>query len=126
MKIKRILVLTLGLVAAAVTVYAHPPSDFKIGYDSHTKVLSVEVIHKVKNSAKHFIDDVNIYLNNKIAVKQVFKSQTDKEMQKGIYLIIDASPGDEIKVEADCNFVGKGKKVFKVSVENIKDEKNDK
>lgn len=120
MRVKRTLVLMLGLIASAAEVYAHPPSDFKIGYDAGTKILSVEVIHKVKDSAKHFIDDINVYLNNKIAVKQVFKSQTDKEMQKVIYMVIDAAPGDEIKVKADCNFVGSGEKVLKISKEDTK------
>ncbi|MBN1383504.1 MAG: hypothetical protein JW983_01310 [Elusimicrobia bacterium] len=114
---KKFLVLMLGLFFLTGQVYAHPPSDLKIEYDINTKILSVEIIHNVKNPERHFVRDIKVYLNGKIIVTQFFKSQGDKKIQKCIYTVIDAKPGDEIKIEAECNFVGKKNKVFKLSAE---------
>ncbi|MFC2061603.1 hypothetical protein ACFLUV_03745 [Elusimicrobiota bacterium] len=106
MKTRIVLIVVLSLAVIGGTGSAHPPSDFNIDYDFQTKILTVEAVHNVGNADSHYIDDINVYLNGTAIIKQEFKKQFDGNMQKGVYLIIDAAAGNEIKVEADCNHAG--------------------
>ncbi len=86
---------------------AHPADSIQIDFDS-TYNLKVKIHHPVKKfPSDHYINQVTVKLNDKEIIKQVFKTQTDKEWQNVNYLVIDAKPGDKISVTAVCSIFGK-------------------
>ncbi len=95
-------------------VYGHPPKDIIIQFDNTTKILKCKIIHQTKDPKKHYIDDVKVFLNNKVIIKQEFKQQTTNEEQEVIYAVVDANVNDKISVGADCNMFGSLKKEINV------------
>ena len=92
----------------------HPPSDIQLQYDKKTNVLTVTALHQVRDSKQHYINEVDIWLDNTQIVTQKFSSQCDNTKQMAQYLVIDAKPGSIIKVSATCNRGGTLEKTLKV------------
>ncbi|MFH1416098.1 MAG: hypothetical protein ABIH89_08475 [Elusimicrobiota bacterium] len=104
MNIKKIvLVLLVMIFAAGGYSYSHPPSKMTFSYDTDTKVLIVIMNHEVKNPKEHYIEDVSVYLDDRLIAEQSFGSQIYVEKQVAVYLVVDANLGNTIKVRADCN-----------------------
>ena len=96
-------------------VYAHPPSDIKITYDSNAKVLKAVIMHNVSDVKKHFIYKVDTALNGKEIINQAISQQDNNVSQTVSYLIPDVNAGDLLSVEGYCNLSGSLKKEIKVS-----------
>jgi len=95
-------------------VFAHPPTDIIFNYNAKNKILSVGIVHSVKDSKKHFIKEIDIKVNNKDWINQEFSSQTNLDVQAASYAQVDLKKGDAIEVLAVCNQSGKFSKKFKV------------
>jgi desulfoferrodoxin (superoxide reductase-like protein) len=109
----RILIFLISLFSSYVGfVSAHPPKKIEIEIDYSKKLIEVTVIHTVKDSITHYIDMINIELNEQNIIKQVFLSQMTKEKQKVIYLINDFETEDKITIIANCNRYGKKKRTI--------------
>ena len=93
--------------------YAHPPSDIKITFDSKTKILNAIIIHNVSNPSKHYIKEVDVFLNGKKIIQQSISQQDNFDNQSVSYLIPDAKVGDVFSVEGDCSISGKLEKQLK-------------
>ncbi len=107
-----------GLLLALVILTplaAHPPGSIDFNYDTETGILTVKVIHSVKDASKHYINKVEIELNGTQLIEQKFRSQLDEENQEALYKVIDAKAGDKFTVEAYCNISGKKKTEFEVT-----------
>ena len=98
-------ILTIILLIAAITIFAHPPISFKIIYNE--TMLSIGIRHEVDNASKHHIDKLSIEHEGEILIMQKFNGQTSKEMQEAIYKIDGLEEGDKIKITAHCNIAGK-------------------
>jgi desulfoferrodoxin (superoxide reductase-like protein) len=98
------------MVLANLSVYAHPPSDIIITYDTQTKVLHAVVMHNTMNTVKHYIKKVEVALNNKLIITQMFALQGNNVSQDVTYIVPDAKIGDKISVEGECNISGELKK----------------
>ncbi len=111
------LMITIGVLFLSFKpVFGHPPSSLKIEFNLADHVLKVDVLHEVKDPAKHFIYKVAVDLNGKEIIKQTFKTQRDSTGLNVIYMIIDAKVGDEIGVTGFCSISGKKKETIKVQL----------
>jgi desulfoferrodoxin (superoxide reductase-like protein) len=95
-------------------VFAHPPTDIIFNYNAKSKILSVGIVHSVKDSKKHFIKEVNIKVNGKEWITQKFTSQPTADVQASSYAQVELKKGDVIEVLAVCNEKGELKKTFKI------------
>jgi hypothetical protein len=98
-------VLIFSLVSSQV--YAHPPSDINITFDSNTKILQAQMIHGTGNPMKHYINKVHIALNNKVIIEHKISLQDNNQSQSVSYFIPDVKSGDIISVAGYCNLSGK-------------------
>lgn len=116
MKISRFalsVIFPLSLVLLApVNIFAHPPSDIRIDFNSTTKVLKVDLVHDSRDVKKHFIESVIVWVGNKKMITQEMLQQADLNGQKASYIVLDAAPAARISVEGECNRFGKLKKDF--------------
>lgn len=109
------IILSLVLGSISCELSAHPPKDLSLEYDVASRILKVAVLHQVRDASKHYIDDVEVFLGKKKMISQKFGRQKDLNGQEALYFIIDALPGTEIAVAADCNLGGTLKKSLVVS-----------
>lgn len=107
-------IIFMVMVLANLSAYAHPPSDIIISYDTQTKVLHAVIMHNTMNTVKHYIKQVEVALNDKVIITQMFSLQGNNVSQDVTYLVPDAKAGDKLSVDADCNLSGDLKKAITV------------
>jgi desulfoferrodoxin (superoxide reductase-like protein) len=93
---------------------AHPPSKIVLEFNAETSILKVAMTHEVKDAAKHYIEKIEIKLNDKEILVQDFLTQQDTEEQTALYHIHDAKQGDTLEVTAHCNVFGKEKETLQI------------
>jgi len=115
--------LVLILFLSINSFFAHPPSGLELEFDPIEHILTIVILHPVKDFSKHYIYKITVELNEKEIIRQEFKIQSNKEEQEAIYMIIDAKEGDKITVTAYCNISGKKKETLEIGLqENIETE----
>ncbi|PTV99811.1 hypothetical protein C8C76_10933 [Halanaerobium saccharolyticum] len=104
---KRVLFFTIALVLSlTLSVYAHPPGDIEMSFNTENKMLEVTIPHNSNDNSDHFINNVKVYLNDSLHIEQNFIMQTDNEVQYLHYMIPGAKAGDTIRLNAECNKFG--------------------
>ncbi|PUU95379.1 hypothetical protein [Halanaerobium sp.] len=104
---KRVLFFTVALVLSlTLSVYAHPPGDIEMSFNTENKMLEVTIPHNSNDNSDHFINNVKVYLNDNLHIEQNFIMQTDNEVQYLHYMIPGAKAGDTIRLNAECNKFG--------------------
>jgi desulfoferrodoxin (superoxide reductase-like protein) len=104
---KRVLFFTIALVLSlTLSVYAHPPGDIEMSFNTENKMLEVTIPHNSNDNSDHFINNVKVYLNDNLHIEQNFIMQTDNEVQYLHYMIPGAKAGDTIRLNAECNKFG--------------------
>jgi len=98
----------LLLFVLSLSVSAHPPGEIEMSFDLENKMLEVTIPHGSQDNAAHFIDNVDVYLNDNLHVEQAFLVQTDNDKMYLHYMLPGAESGDTIRVSADCNRFGSG------------------
>ena len=101
-------------LSAASTVYAHPPSDIKITFDSKTNMLKAVIVHNTSNPVNHYIKKVDVGLNGKEIIEQTISRQDNNSDQTVSYFIPDIKNGDVVSVEGHCSISGKLQKEISV------------
>ncbi|MCT4639918.1 MAG: hypothetical protein N4A72_19620 [Bacteroidales bacterium] len=104
-KFKILLVLITFLGLSSVTE-AHPPKKVIAKYNKESAVLTIEIIHSVKEATSHYIDAIVIYKNGEEISKLKPSEQTGKEKHTETMILKDLKSGDLIKVKAKCNKFG--------------------
>ena len=110
---KRAAILLFGMILLNAALHAHPPSAIKLSLDPNTHLLQVTVMHDTQKPKEHFIKTIQIQINGKDAVKQVFSSQTDAQKRAATYLLEDVKAGDQISASGECNMYGKKTEILK-------------
>ncbi len=108
-------ILVCFFILSVSLVYAHPPSNITITFDSKTKMLTAVITHQVSNPATHYIYKVDVGLNGKEIISQQISRQDNNNAQTVSYFIPDAKPGDSLSVEGYCNISGKLEKEISVA-----------
>lgn len=104
MKKNRICAIVLLLILVfTLKTFAHPPSKIDLEFNNEEKILRIEVHHPVLLVRNHYINKIEVYLNDDLIIVQDFDHQLTKKTQKAGYFIFEAEKGDVIKVKANCN-----------------------
>lgn len=106
MKSMKVVILALFLCIGFILT-AHPASGVELNFDKETSLLTVDFMHKVSDAGDHFIFEVKVYLNKDEIITQKIEQQETNEGGNLVFKIIDAKPGDKIKVRTNCNKSGK-------------------
>ena len=116
---KRLIIIFIVFVFLSITsaVYAHPPSDINMSFDSKTKILTAIIMHNTSNPVSHYIKKVDVGLNGKEIIEQGISRQDNNESQTVAYLIPDVQDKDVLSVEGYCSISGKLKKEITVNLE---------
>lgn len=110
-------VLILMIMFFVSSMFAHPPQDIALDFNSENHMLTAVVGHTVNNRIRHYINKIVVELNGEQIIQQNFKSQVGDEDQVVQYVIVDAKDGDKITVTAFCNISGKKKATVDVVIE---------
>jgi len=100
-KILNFVLLTVLIIS--LKVYSHPPTKIDLNFDNENKILKVEVHHPVLLPENHYINKIEVYLNDNLIIVQEFDRQLTKKAQKAGYFIFEAKKDDVIKVKVSCN-----------------------
>ncbi|WP_111573302.1 hypothetical protein [Halanaerobium saccharolyticum] len=112
---KKVLLLTVVLMLSlSLSVYAHPPGEIEMSFNSENNMLEVTIPHNSDDSSAHFVNDVTVSLNGEQHIDQVFIMQTDEENQYLHYMIPGAKSGDTISLTAECNRFGSSEREITV------------
>jgi desulfoferrodoxin (superoxide reductase-like protein) len=91
------------MLVFSLKTYTHPPTKIDLEFDSEEKILKVEIHHPVLFVRQHYIDKIEVYVNDDLKIVQELDHQLTKKTQKAGYFIFEAGKGDVIKVKANCN-----------------------
>ena len=106
MKKFTITVLLCLIAFVPLKIFGHPPSKVELNFDFQTKILNVKVSHSINDVGKHYINKIEVYLDDELMVVQNFKTQKDNKIQEALYFLNEAEAGNKIKVKAICNIFG--------------------
>lgn len=113
---KKILIITMILmIGLTMNVLAHPPGNVEMNFNSSNKMVEVSISHSSKNNSEHFVNEVEIYLNDNLQIEQNFIMQTNDKSQYLHYMLPGAKSGDTIKIVAKCNKYGDLESEIKVN-----------
>ncbi len=93
------------LLILATSIKANSPSSIDLSYDYDTKILDVKVFHNVADANTHFIETLDIYVNDVLNISQGFTNQNTTSYLE-VSFSISVYYGDTIKVTAICNIAG--------------------
>jgi desulfoferrodoxin (superoxide reductase-like protein) len=100
--ISLMLITTIILSTQAI---AHPPQDMVLLYDFEIKILTVTITHNSPGPTLHYINQVNIKVNDELIISESYDSQPSTSQFSYTYTV-QAETGDEIEVMAFCNIQG--------------------
>ena len=107
---KTMLIITISFIILSPQLFAHPPGKIELTFNNETKILQVEIQHEVRDSEKHYVNKIEVFLNDELRIIQNFKKQVSKVAQKATFLMSEAEVENKIKVVAYCNIHGKRNK----------------
>lgn len=97
-----LLISTIGLTT---NVFAHPPLDMELDYNLDTSELSVTITHETPGPSIHYVNKVDIEINDVIIISEDYTSQPTNNLFTYTYTV-NAEIGDIITVIAYCNIQG--------------------
>jgi hypothetical protein len=101
------------LTFLTTTVKSHSPNAMNVNYNTQTDTLTAIINHSVNDNTTHYVNLVEIWINDQLNKTQVYTSQPTLNEFTYTYNII-ASTSDEIKVKASCNLGGSNTKIITV------------
>lgn len=103
---KRILLLMMaGLIVFVSGALAHAPGNLGLTYYPGSQVLSVELNHTVDDKYKHFINKIDVQVNDDVVQSYYYHGQENSKLSLN-EIKIKARDGDVINVVAYCNREG--------------------
>ncbi|MGM0508299.1 MAG: hypothetical protein ACQERZ_03945 [Fusobacteriota bacterium] len=102
--------LLVGLVLLSAGIFAHAPKEIELKVDTKTKELEVKISHGVPNVTKHYVNQLEVFINGEKKIIQNSKTQINSDYQMVKYILPDIKKGDKLEVKADCNIYGSKKK----------------
>ncbi len=97
--------LLISTLTLATTTLAHPPQDMTLTYDLGTTTLNVTITHESPAPTVHYIETVEIKLNDVLYDTYDYTSQPTNDIFTYSYTVI-GSIGDVIEVTSICNIQG--------------------
>jgi len=100
-----ICMLLISTIPLATTAMAHPPQDMVLDYELDITTLSVTITHETPAPTVHYVNQVDIELNDELIISEEYTSQPTNDVFTYEYLV-SAEIGDELKVTSYCNIQG--------------------
>ena len=97
--------LLISTLAMATTTLAHPPQDMTLEYDLNTSTLNVTIRHESPAPTVHYIEKVDIKLNDVLYDSFDYTSQPTNDVFTYSYTVTGVI-GDIIEVTSFCNIQG--------------------
>jgi desulfoferrodoxin (superoxide reductase-like protein) len=104
---KKLSLLIMALIFATVFAKADAPKKINISYQDGN--LKIEVLHRVRNANKHYIDQIVVKVNGKEVKTFQLDKQTSTSSQVSEIELPDLKKGDQIEVTTRCNEFGQKK-----------------
>lgn len=101
------LLVTLAVLTLVIGLSAHAASEITAKYTAKTKILTIAYNHSVKDPAAHFIQGIQVRLNDFTIISQVASAQDDASGGEFIYRIPNLKKGDVLDIILDCNKGGR-------------------
>lgn len=92
------------LMMLAGTAFSHPPTEMLLSYDKETKTLHVDIKHISDSLREHHIRRLIVYRNDEEAQDMNFNTQKPPGMDADV--VVEAQPGDVLRVKAVCSEAG--------------------
>jgi uncharacterized membrane protein YozB (DUF420 family) len=89
------------ILAASTPVTAHAPEDITLIYNEQREILTIAVKHDVKDPATHYVEMLEIYLNDALIIERTFDEQPRDNFNERFNL--PAKEGDSIRARALWN-----------------------
>ncbi|ADQ14631.1 hypothetical protein [Halanaerobium hydrogeniformans] len=104
---KKVFLITAVIIFLfSLTAFSHPPADIEMAFELENNILEASVTHRSQNNQDHFVEKVEIFLNDELMIKQDFLIQSNNDQQNLLYLMPGVVEGDTIKIIAYCNQFG--------------------
>ena len=102
-----LILIAVGVFLSFIPEYvkSHSPNNMNINYNTQTDTLTVTINHSVNDNTTHYVNLVEIWINEQLNVTQSYTSQPSLNEFTYTYNI-NASTNDEIEVKASCNLGG--------------------
>ncbi|MDP8266393.1 MAG: hypothetical protein P9M07_05545 [Candidatus Aceula meridiana] len=100
------------VLLSSQSVFAHPPVRIDLSYDAATKIVTAVIVHPVRNPDQHYINKIDVSINDKEVIGQQISFQETPDTQTVSYRLPDIKAGDIIGVEGYCNINGKLEKTI--------------
>lgn len=119
MKTSLLFTLITLLMLASLQAMAHSPDAIKVSYvstEEMPRMIVIEVDHDVSNAENHFVNEIEVYVNDKEIAVQEFSKQWKDSTQRAVFFVADLNDGDQIEIHAYCSISGEIKKKLKADL----------
>ena len=101
---------TTLLILTVSIIFAHPASQVTLSYNAKTSMLTINVIHpisdtKVSDPTKHYIKDITVSVNGKVAIVESIKFQQSDKGEMSSFLL-NVKKNDKVTVKTVCSISG--------------------
>ena len=104
---KRLILFMILFAIFSIPTLAHPPNKIEVRTDLDNHIVKITAWHLTPKPEKHFINEIEIKLNDEKIITQEFLIQMDKEKQEVNYVIPSMKEGDQITITVKCSVFGK-------------------
>lgn len=100
--------LVILLSACALPLAAHPPRSVELGYDGETATLTVKVLHRVSDPARHFVSRIEVRSGKELLAERTYDRQETASGRDEAFSFADRplQDGETLTVTAFCNISG--------------------
>jgi len=103
---KKYIVVLIIFLATCPKALAHSPPRIETEFSPINRVLTVTVIHSVRNPEKHYVDRIELKKDGRrVAIKE-FESQDNAKTQTAEFALFGIETDDPITIEANCSITG--------------------
>lgn len=91
-------------VLIAMPAFAHPAREVSMSWNNGS--LTVKVQHGVDDPAKHFIQQISVYVNDKMVAQKKYTKQATNEGMSDTFQLGALAPKSVIRAEVTCVIMG--------------------
>ncbi|MFH1061863.1 MAG: hypothetical protein V1747_03125 [Candidatus Omnitrophota bacterium] len=104
----KIIVYSLGFFLITQPAFAHPPSNIQVQYNKSANEIMVTINHRIatgghEKNRTHFIKEVILQLNGKLADSKTFIYQNHSSLVKTSFLVPKHESDDILSIKAVCS-----------------------
>ncbi len=100
--------LAILLVACTLPLAAHSPRSVELGYDGESATLTVKVLHRVSDPARHFVSRIEVRSGKDLLAERTYDRQETASGRDDSFSFAERplKEGETLTVTAFCNISG--------------------